>query len=143
MQDEKSIFSVEINEKGAGYLRRIYYLSRALLWLSTLLQLIVLGVHAKRLSRQWVSTGFSDTTSLLFFQLYIYPVYLVLMTILSFIFWVYFVRFSGRAKLSLALNDSNGLNDSLRWLCRCMILSIISLALNALEFGLAYLAYFN
>lgn len=144
MPEEKSIFNVEVNETGLSHIRRIHNLVKIVFWGTLALQLVIIGVQIEwQLRRIWRSRKYwSDTPENILRTLF-YPTYLVLIAIISFCFWYYFLKFTRKAKASIAANDNLSFNDSFKWIYKTLIFGAIGLALNAIEFAISWYFYFK
>lgn len=143
MEEDKSIFNVEVNETGREHIRRIHKLTTGIFWGTIIFNLVVIGIQAERQIRFWkarvhtINSSGVDALRTLF-----YPVSLLLVAICNFFFWFYFLRFTRRTKDSLVSTNPLLYNDSFRWLYRSLVFGIIWLGLNAIEFVLAWYFYF-
>ncbi|MFN8290940.1 MAG: hypothetical protein U0U70_11820 [Chitinophagaceae bacterium] len=141
MPEDKTIFNVEVNEEGLSQIRRIHHLARGLFWGTLVVQLVIIGTFLERQIRMW-QAGFWNS-SVIPVRMLFYPVYIILLGVSSFCFWFYFLRFSGKAKQAINNRNTPAFNDAFRWLYKSLLFSLIAVALNAIEFVVAWYFYFK
>lgn len=129
MSDEKNIFKVEINEKGAESIRRIYPLVKIIFWASLLFHLLMLYSVISFFIRYGSFRYITNWSSPYVLKALIYPTFVLLVSIGSFLYCYYFLRFSRRAKESLAANDSHSFNESLSWINKGLLFAITTVVL--------------
>lgn len=139
MSDEKNIFKVEINEKGAESIRRIYSLVKIVFWTSLAIHLITCGYIIYRSSIFTILRR--NRQDLFTYRLFIYPGYLLLLALSTFFYYYYFLRFSRRIKASLELNDSLTFNESFRWIYKGLLFGLVSILIHGAFMFYTFYAY--
>lgn len=129
MEEDKPIFRIELNEKGAESIRRIHSLVKIIFWGSLAVNLLTCFFYIRRLPRLVVVRRMMDNP--FSFRLLVYPLYLLVYTISAFFFYFYFLRFSRKAKESLALNEGTAFNESFQWIYKGLIFALITVAVHA------------
>ena len=135
MEQEDSIFKVEINEKGSQFILRIYRIVNICFWTGILINLLALysSVHNYFIARGILKSASHAYTT----RFVIVIIYMTLFSVFYFLQFYYFLKFSKQAKKSIEIHESKLFNDSLNWVYRAFCMTVIGLALNGL-----YVIYF-
>jgi hypothetical protein len=128
MNEENSIFRIELNDKGAEQVRRIHPLVKLLFWCNLAVELLLLVYSFRNYLLYRKAAMAADYP--IGFRFTIFLVYVVLTIICGFFYCYYFLRFAGLAKRSLSSGDSYSFNESFTWIKKAVLLGIASVFLN-------------
>jgi hypothetical protein len=134
MQEEKSLFGVDVNGEGAASIRRIYDIIRLVFVLEMIAQVLILLYTGKKfISYQGLSV-LND--HFYFWYLRIYSMYALVFFFITLLHILYFFEFAKQAKRSIETGDSHKFNQSFTWLYKALRVTVAGIVLN-----LAYFIY--
>ena len=104
MKNEETLFKVEVNDKGAHSIRRIYRIVSVCFWMGIMINLVMMyfPVHSYFKYINVLKTFYSGNA----LKLLILIFYMLLFSIAYFLQFFYFLKFAGQAKKSIQINDS-------------------------------------
>lgn len=129
MEDEKAIFRVELNEKGAESIRRIFPLVSIIFWSNLVVQLGTCYFFFRR--APIIRVLWQNRDSPYTIRLLVYPLYLLFLAASSILFFFYLHKFSRISKRGMKLKEGFTFNDSFSWLRKGLLFALISIAVNA------------
>ena len=123
MNEEKSIFSLEVNENGAETFRRIYRITRIFFWIALAGEVFILLYTFRNYWRYRNMSREEDPGYYWFLRLDI--IYVITYSALFFLQLFYLLKFTGMSKRSLEINDRHLFNSSFKWMHNSFIIAII------------------
>ncbi len=130
MNNEDSLFKIELNEKGTQSILRIYRVVQVCFWMGIIVNLTML-FFSLRSYFKYISIlkSSSNGTALKFLILIIY---MIVFSCCYFLQFYYYLKFAKQSKNSIQINDSDSFNKSLSWLYRALSMTAIGVGLNGL-----------
>lgn len=139
---ENNLFEISLSSEGAGYLNRVYRITRWTFMLGILfsvIQLVNIGTRFRMVTSSTNLQG-GDWLSIV---TKIYPAIEIVSVILTLLQLYFFFNFTRIGNKSIELQQSDLFNDSFKWLLRNTRVAITMLVLETILLCLATLANFK
>lgn len=139
---ENNLFDVSLSSEGAGYINRVYRITR---WtfiigiLFSVIQLVNIGTRFRMVNSATGLQG-GDWLSIV---TYIYPVVEIVSVILTLLQLYFFFNFTRIGNKSIELQQSELFNESFKWLLRNTMVAITMVILETFLLCLATIANFK
>jgi hypothetical protein len=138
---QNNLFEVSLSAEGAGYLNRVYRITRWVFIVGiffSVVQLVNIGIRFRMYGSSSVFRGSSDWLSIL---TKIYPVIEIITVILALAQLYFFYNFTRIGNKSIEVQQSDLFNESFKWLLRNSLVAIIMFVLDTIM--LCFATYSN